>query len=133
VVKPADLKSIPVFADLTSRERRLVARSAHEVRFAEGDDIVEEGRFAHAFFVIESGTADVYERGELVRQLGPGDIVGEIGVLQTDKRTASVIATSGVQALVINGPELLVLAHRIPRLYQQLQESVRDRLSDGDS
>lgn len=130
MVRASDLKAMPVFSALSVRERRLVARVAHEVRFSSGDDIVEEGRFAHGFFVIESGTAEVVEKGQVVRHLGAGDIVGEIGVLRTERRTASVVATSPVEALVINGPDLLALTHRIPRLLEHLQASVRDRLSD---
>ena len=43
---------------------------------------------------IESGTADVLRDGKLIRSIGPGDVVGEIGVLERELRTASVVASA---------------------------------------
>ena len=94
------LAEIPLFAQLSSKDRERLAGHADEVDIAEGSTIIEEGRLANEFFVIREGTADVFVDGDLVRTLGPGDMMGEIGVLETHKRTATVVATSPVSASV---------------------------------
>ena len=53
-----------------------------------------EGEFGHALFAIESGTAEVSADGETRATLGPGDVFGEIAVMASGRRTASVVATS---------------------------------------
>jgi CRP-like cAMP-binding protein len=51
----------------------------------------------YELFVIESGEAEVRKRGEVIRTLGPGDAFGEIGLLATGTRTASIVATTPMQ------------------------------------
>lgn len=126
------LADIPLFADLSSRERKRLARHADEVDIAPGTTFIDEGRLAHELFVIREGSADVYVDGELVRSVGPGDILGEIGVLETHKRTATVVARSPVTAVVFYAPELTAMQSSMPDLFDTLRQSVRDRLGDAE-
>jgi CRP-like cAMP-binding protein len=48
---------------------------------------------------IESGTADVMRDGDTVASVGPGDVVGELGVLEKGMRNASVVATSPMRLI----------------------------------
>jgi cAMP-dependent protein kinase regulator len=98
------------------------------VDVADGATLVEQGRLANELFVIKSGTADVFDGDDLIAQLGPGDIVGEIGVLETHKRTATVVTTSPVSAVVMYGPELTALRDSMPALFADLEKLVRTRL-----
>jgi CRP-like cAMP-binding protein len=77
------------FNGLDEAELTEVARVAHERVFNTGQPLMSEGDFGYAMFVIE---------GQQVVELGPGAIVGEIGVL-AGRRTASVVATSPVRCL----------------------------------
>jgi CRP-like cAMP-binding protein len=128
---PKRLESIPLFSQLPRKERKAVARHADEVQLAEGAKIVEEGRLAYELFVIESGTADVLEGDTLIARMGAGDVVGEIGVLQTHKRTATVVATSPVDAVVMYGPELTALKGSMPHVLAELERLVAERTGEG--
>ncbi len=121
------LGSVPLFAELSRKDLKAVARHADEVDLREGANIVEQGRLAYELFVIESGTADVQIDGSVIAQLGPGDVVGEIGVLQTHMRTATVVATSPVKAIVIYGPELTALTETMPGVFAELQRLITER------
>lgn len=127
-VDPAQLEDLPLFAHLSHKKRRLVAQHADEVDVAAGAKLVEQDRLANELFVIKEGTAQVFDGDDLISELGPGDIVGEIGVLQTHKRTATVIATTPVSAVVMYGPELTALRESLPDVFADLEESVRIRL-----
>ena len=122
------LAQIPLFASLSKRERAQVARAADEVEVPEGKRLVEQGRFAYEFVAIEKGTAEVVQDGKTIRQLGPGDFFGEIGLLEAERRTASVIAKSPMKLIVVFGPQLRSLERDMPQLQEQLRAAIRERL-----
>ena len=123
----ARLDEVPLFSGLSRRERKAVAQHADEASLAAETRIVEEGRPAHEVFVITSGTADVFEGGDKIRELGPGEVICEIGVLETHQRTATVIATSPIEAIVMNGPELRAMANSLPDVHARLQALIAER------
>ena len=127
---PAQLEDLSLFSSLSRRQRKTVAQHADEVDVAAGAMLVEQGRLANELFVIKIGTADVFDGDDLIAQLGLGDVVGEIGVLETHKRTATVVATSPVSAVVMYGPELTALRDSMPALFADLEDLVRARLND---
>ena len=122
------LAQIPLFASLSKRERAQVARAADEVEVPEGKRLVEQGRFAYEFVAIEEGTAEVVQDGKTIRELGPGDFFGEIGLLEAERRTASVIAKSPMKLIVVFGPQLRSLERDMPQLQEQLRAAIRERL-----
>ena len=121
------LVSVPLFADLSRKDLKAVAQHADEVQLTEGSKIVEQGRLAYELFVIQNGTADVLLDGEVIARLGPGDVVGEIGVLQTHFRTATVVATSPVDAIVMYGQELTALTRTLPGVLAELERLIAER------
>ena len=96
-----------------------------------GTKLAEQDRLANELYIIKTGSADVFDGEDLINQLGPGDVIGEIGVLETHKRTATVIATSPISAVVMYGPELTALKTSVPGLFADLEELVRSRLDEG--
>lgn len=128
-IDPASLKDVPLFAGLSRRARKIVARHTDEVKLAAGTEIVSEGALANELFVIVDGTAEVFEDGTKIAELGPGDVVGEIGVLKTHKRTATVTATTPVKALVLFGPEMTALHETMPEVFTELESLIEERLS----
>jgi pyruvate,water dikinase len=90
----AALSRVPLFAELSRREAERVARQFKERRFTAGETVAKEGAGAAAFFVIESGTAEVTVHGQHRATLGPGDHFGEIALLDEGDRTATVTATT---------------------------------------
>lgn len=124
----AALRGVPLFADLSRRALKAVAQHADEIDLSSGAEIVSEGRLASEMFVILEGSADVSRDGTKVNELGPGDVVGEIGVLETHKRTATVTATSPIRAIVMYGPELTALESKMPEVFHELRELIQERL-----
>ena len=84
---PGRLGNVAIFSDLTKAELERVSRWTDEVSVPEGYELAREGQFAHEFFIIEDGAASVVANGDRIAELGAGDFFGEIGLLETERRT----------------------------------------------
>ncbi len=122
------LDGIPLFAGLTEPQRRKLAGEMREVKLAQGDHLVDEGEFPLDFFVICEGSAAVVSRGKHLTDLGPGDFLGEIGLLQEALRTASVIATSPIAALAIPARVFREMTSSMPEASHQIEAAMQERL-----
>ena len=100
----SSVESIPLFASVPRRRHWHFARLADEVGVPAGCELTREGAYAREFFVVVSGTADIYRDGERVGALAGGDFFGEVGLLGPRERRATVVSTSPMR--------LLVFAHR---------------------
>jgi CRP/FNR family transcriptional regulator, cyclic AMP receptor protein len=126
----ARLKEIPLFSKLGEKELKRVAQLADEVEVKAGDHLVDEGRFAHEFFVIEDGTAEVVHNGKTVAELGPGDFFGEIALIKTERRTASVIAKTPMKLVVMFGPNFRSVEADLPAVHEKIMAAIEERTKD---
>ena len=135
------LRKIPFFEDLTSEDLERIAKVGHRRTFGVGEAIVTRGGADPGLFVIMSGAATVRAGGRTHR-LTPGDFVGEMALLASRPRTATVIAEGPVEALVVSTmyfkPFLIanpsvavhileVVAERLRNLQDELERGEDDR------
>jgi CRP-like cAMP-binding protein len=126
-VDATSVKRIPLFALLSEKDQKKVASLADEVQVPAGTHLVDEGKFAHEFFVIEDGTAEVIHDGKTVATLGPGDFFGEIALLAAERRNASVVAKTPMKLVVIFGPNFRSLEGELPEIHERVQEAIKAR------
>ena len=129
--RPVDrtrLAALSVFEGLPEHELDAVAAVASEHEVAAGDTLITEGDFGHSLFVIEHGSADVLVAGDTVRSVGPGDVVGEIAVLASGRRTASVVATSHVRAIALFKRDVWALERGGAETVQRLRAAVQEHV-----
>jgi CRP/FNR family transcriptional regulator, cyclic AMP receptor protein len=127
-VDAKSLNQVPLFAGLSKRERERVARWADEIAEPAGYLLVNQGNFAHEFFVLVEGTVDVRKDGEHLTDLGPGDFFGEIALVGHDRRTASVMATTPVRAIVMHARDFGAMRTEMPAVAQRIEAAIRERL-----
>jgi CRP-like cAMP-binding protein len=127
----SQLKRIPIFADVPEEELRVVTTFATSEEFPEGKVILREGDFSNHLFAIEEGTAKVTRDGEEIGQLGPGDIFGEVGLLEKERRTASIEATSRLRAIKIEHWELQRMKKKLPDVYEKIEQTAAERQGDS--
>jgi len=127
-MEPARLDQSPLFAALSAEERAEVAACLREVTVDAGISLATQGENAYELFVIEAGEAEVRKDGEIVRTLSAGDVFGEIGVLATGTRTASVVATSPMRVVAMFVREFKQLESRMPALARSLRETMAERV-----
>jgi len=130
VVDVKRLEGVGVFSGLSRSELEKLAQWTDEVSVPTGQELATEGRFAHEFFVIEEGSAEVLQSGERVAELGPGEFFGEIGLLETDRRTATVIATTPMRVIVMNQREFRQMEREMPGVADRVRSAIRARLDD---
>jgi CRP/FNR family cyclic AMP-dependent transcriptional regulator len=122
-----ELRSIPLFESLTSEERRAVAPNADRIEVPEGTKLVRQGDFAYEFFVIEEGTAEVTRDGEHVADIGPGDFLGEMGIVTHAVRNATVVTTSDARVVVMTEQALRSMARTNPGVAERITAAVEER------
>ena len=123
----ARLKTIKIFADLDDEAREAISKLAAEVSVPDGKELVREGDFSYDLIAIEEGTAKVHHGDETVAELGPGDVVGEMGVLERAQRNASVTATSPMLLVTLTGWDVRKLRKQAPAAVEALENVVRER------
>jgi CRP/FNR family transcriptional regulator, cyclic AMP receptor protein len=126
-MEPERLAGLPVFADLDDGQRAEVAGSTREVRVEAGETLATPGDNAYEFFVIEAGEAEVRRDGEVIASVGQGDVVGEIGLLVTGIRTASIVATTPMTLIAMFSREFKQVEDRMPGIAKGLRATMRDR------
>jgi CRP/FNR family cyclic AMP-dependent transcriptional regulator len=127
LVDVAEVKKIPLFALLSEKDQKHVAQLADEIQVPAGTHLVDEGKFAHEFFVILDGEADVVHDGKTVATLGPGDFFGEIALLAAERRNATVTAKTPMKLVVIFGPNFRSLTGELPEVAGRIDEAIKAR------
>lgn len=121
------LKAVPFFSDLGKKELATLAQQTDEIDVPAGRVLIREGDIGHEFFVIESGTADVERDHERINQLGPGDFFGEMALLEADRRTATVTATSPMELIVMTRPSFRAIDRSMPAVHARVSEAIARR------
>ena len=123
------IRKVPLFSHLSRRQLAQVAKVADEIDLREGKEMTREGAPGREFFVILEGSADVRKRGRKINSLKPGDFFGEIALVTSVPRTATVAATSPVRALVVTDREFRHLLEQSPDIKTRVMQAMAARLA----
>ena len=119
------LGAVPLFADLSPRERDRLRSFMTQAHVAAGKVLTAQGSLGREFFIIVDGTASVSRDGEAVGSLGPGDTFGEVALLGDDVvRTATVTASTDMTLEVMTPPEMREMLDRAPQIADLLQQKM---------
>ena len=124
----AGLATIPMFERLPAEDRERLASVCSTVEVDADTTLVHEGDFGFTMFAIVTGTADVTKDGEVLRTLGPGDVFGEIAVLSSGRRTASVTARTPMELIAVLNRDVWRLEREAPDIGAALRQTIADCL-----
>jgi CRP/FNR family transcriptional regulator, cyclic AMP receptor protein len=124
---PSRLKSIPLFRDVPDEDLRQIATFADEVSVEEGARLVNEGDFSYQLMAIEEGTAEVLRGSDHVADLGAGDFFGEMGLLEKDRRNATVVSRSPMRLITLTGWDLKRMEKAMPQAVDQIRAVMEAR------
>ena len=115
---------------LTANDWALVSDKAARVQFKAGEQFVQRGRRTHGIYLLVKGTASVQIAGHAeAREIGPGDVCGEISFLDEQPATADVVANELVWAYYLDRPTLQSLFELFPHLGSRFYRSLASILS----
>jgi CRP-like cAMP-binding protein len=121
------LEGVPLFDGLSRKERDHVARWADVIQLPAGYHLADQGAFAHEFFALLDGNVEVVRDGERLVELGPGDFFGEVALVEHDRRTATVTATTPVTAIVMHGRDFDAMRTEFPQICDRIHTAVHER------
>lgn len=123
------IRKVPLFSHLSRKQLAEIAKVADEIDLREGKEMTREGAAGREFFVILEGNADVRRQGRKINSLKPGDFFGEIALVTSVPRTATVAATSPVRALVVTDRSFKRLLEQSPDIQTRVMEAMAVRLA----
>jgi CRP-like cAMP-binding protein len=129
------LGDLALFRSCTKRQLRSLAKLTRVVQIEPGEMLITAGAASTDAYLITAGSAEVTgpkvkDRGGSTVRFGPGDVVGELGLLLDRPRNATVRATTPLECLALGRNDLKVAVETSPELGWSLLQTVAERL-DG--
>jgi CRP/FNR family cyclic AMP-dependent transcriptional regulator len=115
------IRSVPLFAELSDRELKEVVRLADEVDVDAGRVLIREGATGGECFVIVKGRVEVLRNGKPVAEAGPGEVLGELALLDRKPRNASAVALEPSRLLVLARTEFHSLLNHQPAVRDKVE------------
>lgn len=120
--KAARLAALPLFAGCAAKELDQLAPHLDEVRLAPGTVMIREGAVDPQAFLLLSGSAEVSVDGVVVARVGPGEMVGEMSLLEgRTPRSATVTTIGPVEAFVMTPRGLHSVLEQAPSVAARIE------------
>lgn len=128
------LREIPIFADLSPEDLKLVAELAREEWHPQNTVIFRQGEEGDRMFVIVEGHLHVLRQSngaeQVLAQRGPGDFVGEMAIIESAPRSATLRAQTDVRLLSIDGETFKGILRERPDVSFAVLRSLSRRLRE---
>lgn len=126
---PKPLRHLPRFADLTESEMREVCRAGQVVNIPDGWSPISQSTAPDRAYLLLDGRLSVMTDGREVAQLGPGDLVGEMGLRDNKLRTATIVTLTQSTMLHFTPTAFRELYDRIPAFRAAVDAAIAARTS----
>ncbi len=125
----------PTFGTLPQTARRQLSEAFMLREYPPGKLIIAEGDDSRDIYIIKSGEAEAYTcKGgprTSLSKIEAGSVFGEIAALRGMRRTASIEATTALEALVLDGTTFLEILEEYPEVKSTLLEIIAVRARDN--
>jgi serine/threonine protein phosphatase PrpC/CRP-like cAMP-binding protein len=126
------LASLPLFSKLSERELLRVMQVADVYQYEKNEIVVREGEPGDRMFVILQGRVKVSQGRATLNELGPGDQLGEMGLIRSSPRSATVTATEPSELIALRREDFFEIIRTEPhvavKLLWQFLSVLADRL-----
>jgi CRP-like cAMP-binding protein len=122
------LGKVPLFSECSDRELAKIASLADEIEVDEGTVLTKEGLPGRECFVVSEGRAKGTLRGKKLASYGPGDVFGEMSLLDNEPRSATIKAESDMVLFVVDSRSFWGLCEEAPSVTRKIMKSIAQRL-----
>jgi CRP-like cAMP-binding protein len=126
------LGKVAFFEGFSERDLHRVAELVEEIDAEEGAELTDQGRPGLECYVIVEGEAGVYIGGERKAVLGPGEMVGEMALIDHRPRSATVKAMTPMKLLALDAKRFKTLLDEMPQASQRVMALLSERLRDNN-
>jgi CRP-like cAMP-binding protein len=126
------LGRVPIFSSCTAEEISAIAKVAQESHFQLGQIIVTQGTPGQAFYLITDGRVEILRDGVSLGAFGRGDFFGEMSLLDSAPRSATIRAIEPASCLMLSSWDFRALLERHPSIAVKLLEVLSRRLRATD-
>src|SRR3954471_3170157 len=131
--KLEELRAFELFRHVPKKELpRVSAMLGDEVVVEPGHVLTEQGRMESDAYLVVEGTADVFVGKRPVPEIGPGESIGEMAVVDNWPRSASVIARTPMRVYEMKGDVFLKMLDEVPTVARALSQLLSARLRKLD-
>lgn len=124
------LRSVGLFADASDESLAAVADRAGDADFPVGRRLITQGQIGNGLFVVIEGCVRILRDDSELASIGPGEVVGELGVIDQMPRLASVVASEPTRCLTLSSWDFLDAVERDPKLALGVMRVLAARLRD---
>jgi CRP/FNR family cyclic AMP-dependent transcriptional regulator len=125
------LKRVPLFAGCSKKELADIATLTDELTLPEGKVLIREGERGHEFFALVDGEVDITAKGRRAKHMQSGTFFGEMALVSSRPRNATVTATTPVRVLVLHESAFRKLLHDSPRIQLKVLQTLADRAAEN--
>ena len=122
------LAEIPVFSACTKKELESLASLGSAITVETGYVFTRQGVRGFEFFVVLDGTASCTIDGKRIAELVKGDVFGEMGLIDHEPCSATVVAETSMAVLVLDAREFGGMLAQAPSTMQKLLAVMTKRL-----
>lgn len=127
----ADLiADIGLFAGCSQKELARIGSLLTEVSLKAGKVLCKQGDPGTEAFIIASGQCDVVLNGKKLATIGPGQVVGEMSMIDQAPRSATVTASEDMTVYVLESREFWSMVSESPLIARKLLKNLAQRLRE---
>lgn len=126
------LAAVALFEGVTKKELEKIAKAGDEIKMAAGTVIVDQGQTGREAFVVLEGSVTVKRNNRKIATLGPGDVVGELSLLDHGPRTATAVCETDCELLVLDQRHFRGVLEQVPTLATKILASLAGRIRELD-
>lgn len=127
------LANVAFFEGFTTKELARVGELVEEVDAEAGAELMEQGRPGLECYVVVDGEAGVYVADQWVAKIGPGEMVGEMALIDRKPRSATVRAVTPMKLLALDSKQFQTLLEEMPKASAAIMARLTERLRKEDA
>jgi CRP/FNR family transcriptional regulator, cyclic AMP receptor protein len=126
------LSEVQLFSACSKRDLARIAALSTEIEVSAGTVLMRQGEPGHEAFVIEKGKARATVRGKKSTLMGPGEVFGEMALLHSAPRSATVTAETDMNLVVLDSREFSTLLEDVPNVALKVLAAIGERLRETE-
>lgn len=127
-IDPEVQEDLTRVTDFDAELVKTLATVGTPVNIPQGWSIIMESTPADSAYIVLDGTVEVRKSGEVLASLGPGDVFGEIALVNHRLRNASVVASTAIRALRLEDAAVQTLVEQDSSFADKLRTTADARL-----